>query len=122
MITGHLKMSRREVLGKKNTSDLVPKEEGEVLTRDEISTDEPPMYKVILLNDDYTTMDFVLLILQSVFRKSPADAKQIMLSVHQQGAGVAGVYTREVAETKIAVVHHLAAQNEFPLKCTMEPD
>jgi ATP-dependent Clp protease adaptor protein ClpS len=109
-------------LGKKNTSDLVPKEEGDVLTRDEVLTDEPSMYKVILLNDDYTTMDFVLLILQSVFRKSPADAKHIMLSVHQQGAGVAGVYTREVAETKIAVVHHLAAQNEFPLKCTMEPD
>ncbi len=102
--------------------DLIPKEEGEVLTRDEVTTDEPPMYRVLLLNDDYTTMDFVVLILESVFRKSTQEARQVMLSVHEKGAGVAGVYTREVAETKIAVVHHLAAQNEFPLKCAMEPD
>ncbi len=102
-------------------SNLVPKERGETLTQNRVRTDEPPMYKVLLLNDDYTSMDFVVLILESVFRKAPHEAQHIMLSVHQKGAGVAGVYTREVAETKIAVVHHIAAQNEFPLKCTMEP-
>jgi len=101
--------------------DFKTREQGDILTQDEVHTGEPPMYKVVLLNDNYTTMDFVVLILESVFRKSAEEAQQVMLSVHQKGAGVAGVYTREIAETKIAVVHHLAAQNEFPLKCAMEP-
>ena len=102
-------------------SDPRSREEGGVATRDEISTEEPPMYRVLLLNDDYTSMDFVVLVLENVFRHSGPEAHRIMLAVHENGSGVAGVYTREVAETKIAVVHHLAAQNEFPLKCTMEP-
>lgn len=98
-----------------------PEELGEVLTHDEAEVKEPQMYKVILLNDDYTSMDFVVLVLESVFRKSSVEARQIMISVHEQGSGVAGIYIREIAETKVAVVHHLARQNEFPLKCTMEP-
>jgi ATP-dependent Clp protease adaptor protein ClpS len=102
--------------------DFKTKEQGELLTEDEVRTDEPSMYKVVLLNDDYTTMDFVVLILENVFHKSIEESKQIMLSVHQKGTGVAGVYTREIAETKVAVVHHLAAQSEFPLKCIMEPE
>lgn len=79
------------------------------------------MYRVLLLNDDYTTMEFVVLVLESVFKKSPSEAQQIMLAVHQKGVGTAGVYTKEVAETKIAIVHHLARENEFPLRCQMEP-
>ena len=101
-------------------ADNRSKEQGDVLTKDEIRTKEPPMFKVVLLNDDYTTMEFVIMILQTVFRKSPSEATNIMLSVHEKGSGIAGVYTKEVAETKIATVHHLAKQNEFPLKCSME--
>lgn len=94
--------------------------EGDVLTKEEIATKEPSMYKVILLNDDYTTMEFVILVLQNVFRKRTEEAQAIMLSVHEKGSGVAGVYTKEIAETKVATVHHLASQNEYPLKCSME--
>ena len=83
-------------------------------------TDEPKMYSVVLLNDDYTSMEFVVFILESVFRKSPELAKKIMLSVHNNGRGIAGVYTKEVAETKVAIVQALSRQNEFPLRCLME--
>jgi ATP-dependent Clp protease adaptor protein ClpS len=83
-------------------------------------TKKPPLYKVFLLNDDYTTMDFVVYILETIFHKSPAEAAQVMLHVHRKGIGLAGVYTREIAETKIDSVHSLAEQNEFPLKCVMD--
>ncbi len=81
---------------------------------------EPPMFKVLLHNDDYTTMEFVVEILEKVFHKSTAEATQIMLHVHRNGVGVCGVYPEEVAETKVEMVHHLARKNGFPLKCTME--
>lgn len=81
---------------------------------------EPPMFKVLLHNDDYTSMDFVILVLESVFHKRAEDATRIMLNVHQQGVGVAGVYTRDMAETKIALVHDLARHQEYPLKCSLE--
>ncbi|MCB0358919.1 MAG: ATP-dependent Clp protease adapter ClpS [Bdellovibrionales bacterium] len=92
-----------------------------VLERDEIEVREPPLFQVILLNDDYTTMEFVVMVLESVFRKTPEEANSIMLAVHRSGRGVAGIYTKEIAETKVAIVHQFARQNEFPLKCTMEP-
>ena len=98
------------------------KNESGIAVEEEIRTDEPPMYRVILLNDDYTTMEFVVVVLETVFRKTHEEAQSIMLSVHKQGSGVAGVYTKEVAETKIAIVQQLARQNEYPLKCLMEPD
>ena len=79
------------------------------------------MYRVILVNDHYTAMEFVVFVLQSIFRKNPTEAYQIMMSVHEKGSGIAGIYTREVAETKIALVAQLARQNSYPLKCTMEP-
>jgi ATP-dependent Clp protease adaptor protein ClpS len=82
--------------------------------------DEPPMYKVVLHNDDYTTMEFVVDVLQTVFHKPPAEAARIMLTVHRNGHGVCGVFTREVAETKVEMVGHLAKKNGFPLRCTME--
>jgi len=91
-----------------------------VITENEKELKLPPMYRVLLLNDDYTTMEFVVQVLQSVFHKSAADATQIMLHIHRTGNGVAGVYTHEVAETKVAVVEAMAREHEFPLKCTME--
>ncbi len=78
------------------------------------------MYKVLLHNDDYTSMDFVVYILERIFHKNTQEATRIMLNVHQQGLGIAGVFTRDVAETKIAVVHDMARKNKFPLRCTME--
>lgn len=81
---------------------------------------EPPMYRVLLHNDDYTTMEFVVQVLESVFHKSPSEATHIMLSVHNNGTGVCGIYTAEVAETKVELVHHLARKNGFPLQCSME--
>ncbi len=83
---------------------------------------EPPWYKVLLHNDDYTTMEFVVMILQSVFDKDTDEATRIMLNVHQQGVGIAGVYTREIGETKVTIVHRLAKKYQFPLKCTLEKD
>jgi ATP-dependent Clp protease adaptor protein ClpS len=81
---------------------------------------EPEMYKVLLHNDDYTTMEFVVEVLMAVFQKSEEDAVQIMLNVHRKGVGLCGVYTYEVAETKVAMVSSLAVENGFPLRCTME--
>ena len=85
-------------------------------------TAKPPMYKVIILNDDYTTMDFVVEILVKIFRKNLEKANEIMLNVHRRGKGICGLYTREIAETKIETVHALAQEQGFPLKCTMEKE
>lgn len=82
----------------------------------------PKRYKVLLYNDHYTTMEFVVEVLEAVFNKPREEAVQIMLAVHEQGVGMAGVYTAQVAETKIALVHALAEENGFPLKCSMEPE
>lgn len=81
---------------------------------------EPHKFKVLLHNDDYTTMDFVVQILREVFRKTEVEAMEIMLKVHNDGIGVCGVFTQEVAETKVALVRQRAAREGFPLKCTME--
>ena len=95
--------------------------QGSVATEDHVETKEPRLYKVLLHNDDYTSMEFVISILETVFHKSTPDATQIMLNVHNEGVGIAGVYTREISETKISTVHQLAQKNEFPLRCSMEP-
>ncbi len=83
---------------------------------------KPPLYRVFLLNDDYTTMEFVIHILEQVFHKTSSEATRIMLHVHRKGIGLCGVYTREIAETKVILVHELAMKNHFPLKCTMEKE
>ena len=94
--------------------------EDAVLVESEEKTEEPPLYKVILHNDDYTTMDFVVFILQSVFHRSFADAFRLMLDVHNHGRGTAGIFTLEVAEMKVTETMELARLNEYPLLCTME--
>ena len=94
-------------------------EEG-VGSQTDIDVEEPPMYKVMLLNDDYTTMEFVVEVLEYVFQKSPEEAIQIMLNVHRSGVGVCGIYPSEIAETKVDTVLTLARENGFPLKCIME--
>ena len=93
-----------------------------VLEKERQETKEPSLYRVVLLNDDYTTMEFVIHVLETVFHKSPVEATQIMLSIHKKGAGLCGVYTREIAETKVFTVHDMAVKNKFPLKCTMEKE
>ena len=84
-----------------------------VTTDRKTTVKEPPLYKVLLHNDDYTSMEFVVLLLEKVFNKSTPEATRIMLNVHQQGVGVAGVYHKEIAETKMAIVHDLAQKNVF---------
>lgn len=86
----------------------------------EVELDEPGMFLVILHNDDYTTMEFVVYILERVFHKSETDANRIMLEVHQKGRGVCGIYPFEVAETKVSQVEKMAQREGFPLKCTLE--
>lgn len=83
---------------------------------------EPPMYRVILHNDHYTAMDFVVEVLMQVFHKPAAEATKIMMDVHKQGHGVCGVYTYDLAVTKVRKVHDMARSRGFPLKCTFEQD
>lgn len=86
----------------------------------EPALEEPRMYRVILHNDHYTTMDFVVEVLMQVFHKAAAEAVKIMLDVHRKGAGVCGVYIYDIAVTKVAQVHQMARQKEYPLKCSCE--
>ena len=92
--------------------------EGDV--KNDQETREPKMYRVILHNDDYSTMDFVIEVLISIFHKPAADATRIMLDVHKKGMGICGVYTYDIAATRVARVHQLAKKREFPLKCSLE--
>jgi len=102
--------------------DNAPDADVGVVTETQKQVKKPPLYKVLLHNDDYTTMEFVVYILQTVFHKAETDAVRIMLAVHQQGVGVAGVYTYEIAEVKVDKVTELARANEFPLLCTLEEE
>ncbi len=94
---------------------------GTVLEEEHLATKPPPMYQVLLLNDDYTPMDFVVAVLQQVFGMSREKATQVMLQVHRTGIGSCGVFTREIADTKVAQVLELARAHQHPLQCTMEP-
>ena len=95
---------------------------GEILERTRQETRKPALYKVLLLNDDYTTMDFVIQGLESIFPKQPAEAFRIMIAVHTQGKGLCGVYPHEVAETKVSAVVERAREHGFPLRAAMEPE
>jgi ATP-dependent Clp protease adaptor protein ClpS len=101
-------------------SQFLSETEGEVKSEKQVK--EPSMYRVLLHNDDYTTMEFVVEILVHIFHKTIEDAMRIMLNVHEKGLGVCGVYTFEVAETKVETVHSIARDHGFPLKCSMEKD
>ena len=91
-------------------------------TRSEQKLERPRMWRVLLHNDDYTTQDFVVWVLESVFHKPRGEAFAIMMSVHRSGLGVAGVYTYDVAETKVKTTKQMAEEHEFPLLVTMEPE
>ena len=91
-----------------------------IVTKTKPRVKKPSMYKVLLLNDDYTPMDFVVIVLQKYFRKSHEDATRIMLHVHQRGVGICGVFPYDVAESKVVQVVEFARQNQHPLQCTME--
>lgn len=92
------------------------------ISKKKLKLKKPRLYRVILLNDDYTPMDFVVSILESIFNKVPAEAVQIMLRVHNQGQGLCGLYPRDIAETKISLVHKKAEASGHPLKAVMEPE
>lgn len=87
-----------------------------------VRTRTPKLYKVVILNDDFTSMEFVVHILESVFMKSPSEAVQIMLHVHKSGRGIAGIFTKQIAEAKIEIVHQRAKGEGFPLRCTLEEE
>lgn len=91
-----------------------------VTVRSKPKAKKPSMYRVIMLNDDYTPMEFVIMVLERFFSKSNDEATQIMLHVHQKGVGVCGVYTYEISETKVTQVMDLARQHQHPLQCTLE--
>ena len=91
-------------------------------TRTDPKTEKPSLYKVLLMNDDYTPMEFVVLVLQRYFRMNMEQATQVMLHVHQKGVGVCGIFTYEVAETKVTQVMDFARQHGHPLQCTMEKE
>jgi ATP-dependent Clp protease adaptor protein ClpS len=91
-------------------------------TQSEQKLERPRMWRVLLHNDDYTTQDFVVWVLESIFHKPPGEAFAIMMSVHRSGLGVAGVYTYDVAETKVKTTKQMAEEHEFPLLVTMEPE
>jgi ATP-dependent Clp protease adaptor protein ClpS len=94
--------------------------DGDLALDSKADLDKPKMYRVVLHNDNYTTMDFVVEVLVTVFHKPAAEATKIMLDVHKKGAGVCGVYTYDIASTKISQVHQMAKQHEYPLRCSME--
>ncbi len=99
-----------------------PRHGDAVLEKTRQETKEPPLYKVILLNDDYTTMEFVVQILESVFHKTPAEAFRVMMHVHTQGKGLCGLYPHDIAETKVATVHDMAKEHGYPLRADIEAE
>ena len=99
-----------------------PRREGDVATQERRRVARPPRYKVLLYNDDYTPMEFVVTILEQIFGKGPTEATQIMLAIHNSGIGVAGVYVLDIAETKVAAVHQAAERRGYPLRSGTEKE
>ena len=96
--------------------------DGDVMTESETRLEKPPLYKVILHNDDFTTMEFVVFVLQSVFMRTDAEAFMIMFKVHNEGIGIAGIYSFEIANMKAEKAMNLAQAQEYPLLCTVEEE
>ncbi len=99
-----------------------PEREGGLATEEKREVKRPARFRVILFNDNYTPMEFVVGLLEQLFKKGPAEATQLMLQIHKGGKGVAGVYVLEVAETKVAAVHRMAEERGFPLRAGSEPE
>lgn len=97
-------------------------EDDVLLATPKVKPKRPSLYKVVLLNDDYTPMDFVVKVLENIYHKDPNEAVRIMMEVHQKGAGLCGVYTRDVAETKLDQTLYLARQHDHPLQCVIEKE
>lgn len=110
----------REVVVTTTNNHPKESEESGIAVLPDKKTEKPKRYKVLLHNDDYTTMEFVIHVLQSVFNKEIEEAKKIMLQVHHEGIGVCGIYTFEIAESKVDKVQKLARDNGHPLKCSLE--
>ena len=108
-------MSQKDKRGKDGSST-------DVIVKTKPKTKTPSMYKVLMLNDDYTPMEFVVHVLEQIFGKNRADATKIMLHVHQRGVGICGVFTYEVAETKVTQVIDYARRHQHPLQCTLEKE
>lgn len=89
---------------------------------EKVRVQTPKLYKVVILNDDYTTMEFVVFVLETIFMRNPSEAVQIMLHVHKAGRGVAGIFTKQIAEAKIEMVHQQAQSEGFPLRCLLEEE
>ncbi|HVP30987.1 MAG TPA: ATP-dependent Clp protease adaptor ClpS [Myxococcota bacterium] len=104
------------------TPDIRRERQGELATRTRRKAQKAPRFKVLLFNDDYTPMEFVVQILEKLFGKGPAEATSIMLAIHRSGLGVAGVFTLEIAETKVAEVHRQAEENGYPLRAGVEAE
>ena len=101
-------------------SENLPSGGARVKRKSDAKSALPVRYKVLMHNDHYTTMEFVVSTLEGIFQKTSAEANRIMLTIHTQGVGICGIYPHEIAETKVAKVHNLAKQAGFPLKCTLE--
>lgn len=104
----------------KDNNSMDDEHQSSVVMKTRPKVKKPEFYRVLLLNDDYTTMEFVIFILEKFFRKNREDATRIMLTVHRTGVGECGIYTYEVAETKVAQVMDCARENQHPLQCIME--
>jgi ATP-dependent Clp protease adaptor protein ClpS len=104
------------------TTHPFEQDEAGIVTETRKEVRRPPLYKVLLHNDDYTTMDFVVFVLQAVFHHDEETAYRIMMHVHTRGIGIAGLYPYEVAEAKVEQVQTLAREHEFPLRCSIEPE
>ena len=109
-------------VGQNNEQDSGDELERGIAVKSRPKTKKPSMYKVLMLNDDYTPMEFVIYVLESFFSMSHDEATQVMLHVHQKGVGICGVFTYEIAETKVNQTMDLAQKNEHPLQCTIEKD
>lgn len=114
-------MQATMMAGKDGTNDR-DGDRTDIVTKTRPKTKKPSLYKVLLLNDDYTPMDFVIYVLERFFNKGRDEATRIMLHVHHKGVGICGVYTYEIAETKVAQVMSFARQHQHPLQCTMEKE
>ena len=110
----------KKIVAENKDNDHYPNQEGYTLLDNKPQIKKPSMYNVILLNDDYTPMEFVVSILEKIFNKKQEEATQIMLHIHKKGVGICGTFTFEVAESKCKLVIDMAKKNQHPLQCTVE--